>query len=219
MNQQSDKVSSHYDKTYFKWHGKLEDRSWANLGHFRNHVTQNDVVLDFGCGAGAILAQLNVRKRLGFEPNEAARERAQENGILTYAEIAEIPDDSLDAIISNSALEHCLTPLDDIKKLRQKLKPGGKAIFVVPCETIRQKWQPNDRNWHLFTWSPVNLGNLFSEAGYEIIESKHLKHRWPPKSDKLVRLLPRPLFQVLCHVFGRLPSKIYQVRLVAIRPE
>jgi SAM-dependent methyltransferase len=210
-------VSDHYDETYFSWHGKFQDRSWANATHFNKYCKSNSRVLDFGCGAAAILDSLDVGEKHGFEPNEAAAEVATKKGIVMHPSLKSIPDNYFDVIISNSALEHCLTPYEDLKILSNKLKPDGLAVFVVPCETIRVKWKPKDHNWHLFTWSPMCLGNLFSESGYDVIESKRLKHRWPPKSGFWVRIVPRKVFQFLCIISGHLPAKIYQTRVVARR--
>jgi len=49
-----------------------------------------------------------------------------------------------DVIISNHALEHTLHPLQELEALLPKLKPGGKVVFVVPCESIARKHKPDD---------------------------------------------------------------------------
>lgn len=214
---QDERVAGHYDEKYFSWHRKLEDCSFANVGHFSAFVGLADRVLDFGCGSGKILGLLKVGQKIGVEPNESAHPRARENGLTVFRTLDEIEDESIDVAISNSALEHCLDPLGELKRVLQKLRPGGKAVFVVPCETIRVAWRPNDRNWHIFTWSPMCIGNLFSEAGFSVQSSERLRHKWPPKSSFLVRILPGSLFQLACKITGNLPSSIYQVRVVALR--
>jgi hypothetical protein len=42
-------------------------------------------------------------------------------------------------------------PFVELKKLRSKLKPDGKMVFVVPHEKkgSRTRWRPNGINQHL----------------------------------------------------------------------
>ena len=136
---------------------------------FKRFVGPDDVVLDFGCGGGYMLANLNCKHKIGFDINQDALESARKLGCETYTNLSLIESQSIDIIISNSALEHTPTPFEDLKELLRCLKPGGKAIFRVPHETLRWEYMPNDWNYHLFTWSPMALGNLFNEAGWSDI--------------------------------------------------
>ena len=102
---------------------------------------------------------------------------AKKNGVEVFDNVAAVPNNSIDVIISNNALEHALQPLDELRGLKQKLKVGGKIIFVVPCESISMKYKPNDINHHLYSWSPMCIGNMFTEAGYSLIESKSYIHK------------------------------------------
>lgn len=43
-----------------------------------------------------------------------------------------LPDDSVDAIICASVLEHVRDPITAAKELKRILKPGGKIFFYVP---------------------------------------------------------------------------------------
>ena len=89
---------------------------------------------------------LDCKKRYGVEINPSAAATAKKNGVEVFDTVAAVPNDSIDVIISNNALEHALQPLDELRGLRQKLKVGGKIIFVVPCESISMKYKPNDFN-------------------------------------------------------------------------
>ena len=35
-------------------------------------------------------------------------------------------------------------------------------------------------NFHFFSCSPMNLGNILSRAGFDIIDSSIFFHKWPP---------------------------------------
>jgi SAM-dependent methyltransferase len=176
-------------------------------------------VLDYGCGGGYLLAALSCGARYGIELNPEARLEAVKVARV-YADIDELPPDVLfDAIISHHCLEHVDHPLEILRKLRLRLRPGGKAVFVVPAESwVRQKmYQENDINRHLYTWTPLSLGNLFTCAGFSVERVDLLCHRWLPKAHRIYPLVPPPVFRLLCKIWAWL-TRIRLIRIVASRP-
>jgi SAM-dependent methyltransferase len=215
----SDLVSTHYDEKYFDWYASMGAfGGWANLDKFRKYISSTSKVLDFGCGGGFLLKNLECAKKVGVEVNPAALETARKNGVEVFVRVEDVPNEYVDVIISNSALEHTLQPLEELKSLYRKLQPGGKIIFVVPCESISYRYKPNDINHHLYSWSPMCIGNLFSEAGFSVIESKAYIHKWPPKYRLIARIGGRALFNLACRIYGRLARSLIQVRVVATKP-
>jgi hypothetical protein len=93
--------------------------------------------------------------------------------------------------------------------------PGGKAVFVVPCETIRYAYEPGDVNHHLYSWSPMCLGNLLTEAGFKVIESRPYIAAWPPHYQAIARVFGRTGFDIACAIWGRFSRKLFQVRAIA----
>jgi len=212
-------ASKHYDQDYFDWQATVgEFGGWANLTKFERFVRDTDTVLDFGCGGGFLLKQLKCRRKLGVEPAEVAATAARSQGIEVFARADELPDHSVDLIISNNALEHTFRPLDELKALFPKLRPGGKIVFVVPCESIRWAYVPKDINHHLYSWSPMCAGNLFTEAGFHVLESKAYIHKWPPLHRQIARWGGRWAFEHACRIYGRLDRVWFQVRVVAEKP-
>jgi SAM-dependent methyltransferase len=211
----SDSISSHYDKAYFDWQAPIgEFGGWAEQTKFINYISSEDTVLDFGCGGGFLLKHLNCKKKVGIEVNPSAAETARKNGIEVFERVSEVQDQSIDVIISNHALEHALRPLDELKYLFDKLKPNGKIIVVVPCESIAQIYKPSDINNHLYTWSPMNLGNLFTEAGFSVLESKPYVHKWPPKYQIVAKIGGRPLFEIVGRLWAQIDRTSFQVRTI-----
>ncbi len=216
----SDSVSKHYDDRYFEWQASIgEFGGWANLTKFEAYIAEQDDVLDFGCGGGYLLKNLRCRKRIGVEVNPASAETARKNGVEGYSRPQDVPDDCADVIISNNAIEHTLHPLLELKALYPKLRKGGKIVFVVPCESIRYAYKPADINHHLYSWSPMCLGNLFTEAGYSLIDSRAYIHKWPPNYRFIARVGGRVLFELACRIYGRLERSWFQVRAVAEKPK
>jgi SAM-dependent methyltransferase len=209
------KISSHYNKSYFNWQSSIgEFGGWANQTKFVDYISPKDTVLDFGCGGGFLLKEINCKKRVGIEVNKSALKTARENGIEVYSNMKNVPNNSVDVIISNNALEHTLLPLDELKSLYKKLKKGGKIIFIVPCESISYKFRAHDINHHLYSWSPMCIGNLFTEAGFTIIESKPYIHKWPPYYNLIAKVFGRKLFEIICRIYGQLERTWFQVRIV-----
>lgn len=207
---------SHYDQRYFDWQAPIgEFGGWANLTKFAAHVSCDSRVLDFGCGGGDLLHNLECRRRIGVEPNPVAAAAAAKRGIEVFASAAAVPDGSVDVIVSNNALEHTRRPFDELLELRKKLAAGGKIVFVVPCEAISRRYRPGDVNRHLYSWSPMAIGNLFSEAGFSVLESRPYIHKWPPGYRLLARLGGRRLFEAACRLYGRIERSWFQVRVIA----
>ena len=211
-------VSAHYDEKYFAYQKKIGAfGGWANKTKFEAFVRDTDTVLDFGCGGGFLLRELSARRKIGVEPGPQAAETARHNGVELYTSSAEVPNNSVDVVISNHALEHTLHPLTELKTLLAKLKPNGKIVVVVPCENIGYSYRPNDINHHLFSWSPMCLGNLLTEAGFRVLESKPYIHKWPPFYRLIAAAGGRFGFDVACRIWGRMARHWFQVRAIAER--
>lgn len=212
-------ASAHYDEKYFSYQNPIgEFGGWANLTKFQAYVKPDFRVVDFGCGGGYLLKNLDCREKVGIEVNPAARREAAAQGIATYASTEHLSDEWADLIISSNALEHTLHPLQEMQALLPKVKRGGSIVFVVPCESITYQYVPNDINHHLYSWSPMCLGNLFTEAGFVVEESKPYIHKWPRNYRKIAKYGGRRLFEICCRLYGRWETTWYQVRVVAHRP-
>jgi SAM-dependent methyltransferase len=178
-------------------------------------------VIDFGCGAGFILHKLNCGTKIGIEPNPSAAEYVTRHDIKHFYNsvdaLRDLGEGVADVVISCHALEHTLSPLDELKRLRPLLKSGGIIHFIVPCDSIGMKYAVSDIHHHLFSWSPLNLGNLFSEAGYEVEYSRPYVHKWPPLF-RTISALGWPIFDLTCRIYGQLERSWFQVELRARKP-
>jgi SAM-dependent methyltransferase len=212
--------ATHYDDAYFKWQNTAAavgaDLNKAKFLPFLDKSHQR--VLDFGCGSGALLMALPVAERVGIEINPAAVECAKKAGIEVHNYLNEIPANSIDAIISNHAIEHVEAPLDTLREMVRVLKPGGLAILVVPCDRPDYPFALDDPDFHLYSWSAGNFGNLARAAGLEVLEARRIWHRWLPKTPQLRAVVGPRLFDALCSFYGFLRRDRTQVRLVGRLP-
>lgn len=214
-----DAVLEVYDADYFEYQRVVgEFGGWANAPRFAAHIKPADAVLDFGCGGGFLLKEFNCRRRMGVEVNAAARVQAERNGVEVFADIESVPYDSVDVIVSNHCLEHVPNPHGALVELRNKLRHGGIFMCVVPCEKVTMRWRPNHPDHHLYTFTPLNLGNLFTAAGYEVISSKQDRFRWLPKFRTAGKILGRRGWDIATRIWFCIDHRnSYQVRLLARR--
>jgi SAM-dependent methyltransferase len=212
-------AEQHYDQAYFDHHrSTFEFGGWANVPKFQPFIKPRDTVLDFGCSGGYLLEHIVCDRRLGVELNPVPRAIAAAKGIEVFERTASLPDECADVIISNHVLEHTKNPLMELAQLRTKLKPGGQLVLVVPCEGAGTRYRPNDKDFHLFTWSPLNLGNLLTAADFKVLESREYVHKWPPRIHQpIAQLFGRPGFDLACRLYARLRPTLSQVRAVAAK--
>lgn len=214
------KAFEHYDQDYFDWHRDIgEFGARANRFKFEDQVAETDVVLDFGCGGGYLLKALPCRERLGVEVCPQAREIAEKNGLEVFETTTALEEASLDVVISNHALEHTEAPLAELREIHRKLKPSGRAVFVVPCEAVSKKYKAGDISQHLYSWSPMCLGNLFTRAGYEVISVTAIYSKWPPFYRQIRKWGGVALFKVCCMLYGQINRRWFQVKIVAVKKE
>jgi SAM-dependent methyltransferase len=212
-------TNRHYDASYLAWQRSGEVLA-ASLDRWKfvPFVREDDVVLDFGCGCGSLLASLNCKARYGIEINPVAREEAAKR-LTTFAALDELPEGFLvDVVMSHHALEHVDDPLGVLRALRTHLKPGGLCVVVVPSETwygqSQSRFRRDDMNQHLYTWTPLLAGNLFTRAGFSVREAGSLCHRWLPKASITSRLMPAAIFDLASRLWSAITFS-RQVRVVA----
>ncbi|MBN2111067.1 MAG: class I SAM-dependent methyltransferase [Methanosarcinaceae archaeon] len=210
-----DTIETYYSSDYFNWQKEIGAFGGsANTFKFKDHINPDDTVVDFGCGGGYLLQNIRCKKKTGVEINDSAREAACENGLDVVKTISEIKNNYADVVISNHALEHVENPIEILRQLYPKLKQHGSIIFVVPHQKANEKYIPDDVNQHLYTWNPLTLGNLFSNAGYKILDVRTIRHRWPPRYVLLKQMLGDSVFNTICKIYAYLKDD-YQIKIIA----
>lgn len=212
-------ASEHYDADYFAWQNQhIGVKTRIKVTRFAPYIRPTDTVLDFGCAGGGMLAALPGARKIGVELNDVARESAErEHDIEAYKNLADVPDAIADVVVSNHTLEHIAHPYAALVQLRPKLKPDGTLVLVLPIDDWRAqpRWYPGDINRHLYTWSPLNLGNLLEEAGFAPQEVRVIHQTLMRGFDKFAKL-PRPMFEAVSWAYSHVRHR--QELLAAARP-
>jgi SAM-dependent methyltransferase len=211
-------VSKHYlgtrGQTYFQkgFGPKKHDGRLLQTEYFHPFCGDDLVVLDFDCADGLFLRNLPAKRRIGVEANAEARGRCLEApcqegcSIEIYATLEEVEGTSVDVLISNHCLEHVPNPFGALLEIRKVLKSGGRLVIMLPFDDWRnpqyREWRPMDPDNHLYTWSPMNIGNLLMDAGFVVDWAKLITSAWSPKFMSLRNFLPLPVFESICRVFA-----------------
>jgi 2-polyprenyl-3-methyl-5-hydroxy-6-metoxy-1,4-benzoquinol methylase len=134
-------ASDYYKAEYFDWQKNIGMfGGWANSFKFKTDIKSHHTVIDFGCGGGFLLKNLDCKRKVGLEPNLSAVDSIVACGVEHFqsptAALQALGAEVADIIISNHALEHTLNPLQELKNLAPLLKKGGTIHFFIPCDSI-----------------------------------------------------------------------------------
>lgn len=99
-----------------------------------------DTALEFGCGLGLFLPELNTRFERVFATDlfpDYARTLSTRRGLHTrfVPNVGAVPDGSLDVLIAADVLEHIRDLPVYLAEFALKLKPGGRLIISGPTES------------------------------------------------------------------------------------
>lgn len=183
---------TYFDDGYFRFlEGVTNNPAHWNhlLAAYQPHVKETDVVLDFGAGGGFALHRLRARVKLGVDIMAAARAFAwREYGLRLNASICDVPDGSLDVIVTSLVLVLVDHPMLVLRLLREKLKPGGRIYAKTRNVSVKPEAYSSVKqtNTRLYGFNANMFGQLFERAGYVV--------DWVKASDAV-----EPDIEVLAH--------------------
>lgn len=158
---------------------------------FQSFIT-NKTILDFGCGNGGFLSRAAkvAAMAVGIEPERRLKPYFQKEQLLIYSNLDEV-DQSFDVITLFHVLEHLPDPVNVLKQIAGKLKPGGWIIIEVPNadDALLTLYENGDfaqfTYWscHLFLFKVNTLSLLAKKAGLKTNYIKQIQRY--PLSDHL----------------------------------
>jgi SAM-dependent methyltransferase len=133
-------------------------------------------LLDFGCGAGDLLAAAKASGWIasGYEPGTRGLETCVRRGLPVTNDLASIPDASADVITLVHVFEHLPDRSSTLSELRRMLSPGGCVYIEVPnIGSLRAKLAGMssrfDERYRAF---PIHLG-YFSASHLSLLLHMH----------------------------------------------
>src|SRR5258705_11191373 len=107
-----------------------------------------DRVLEIGCGAGNILAQIPSARRFGIDLAESllakAARRLVKRGTLVQGDAEQLPfrDRAWERVYCSEVLEHIPSPAKALAEMRRIIASGGVAVVSVPNDGLTNRLQP-----------------------------------------------------------------------------
>ncbi len=151
------------------------------MGWIEKHVFKAKL-LDFGAGTAEFLQFAKNRnwEIHGVEPNEKARTLAREKEIHLHSNLKEVSENNFDVISLWHVLEHLPDLENKIGKFKNLLSKNGILVIAVPnyksydAEFYKEFWAAYDVPRHIWHFSQNGIKDLFSNFGFELIETRPL---------------------------------------------
>lgn len=158
-------------------------------------------VFEFGMGLGKNIARR--ARKAGYDLSRYARSFSAKQGINVFDDMAEVPNEKFDVVLTSHVLEHLEDPFENLQLLRSKLRPGGKLIVVLPTERHGLVPFDIDADQHLYAWNFRTLNNLLQRAGFKVLKNRY---RYATAQYKLRHFgkLSFPLYRLQTKLLGRL---------------
>jgi 2-polyprenyl-3-methyl-5-hydroxy-6-metoxy-1,4-benzoquinol methylase len=184
-------LANYQDETYFEGCAEQGYRSYADmkkalLPHFRRRLGTLERqlgapgrVLDFGCAAGYFLqvAQAAGWQIAGVEVSRAMAEQASQSlGAPVASSLDELAPGQFDAVTLWEVIEHVPAPVEVLRALRGRLRPGGVLMLSTPntghWRAVREPegWDSYRPPSHLIYFDAETLRAALERAGFAEIE-------------------------------------------------
>ena len=172
---ESDQYISHTDNKKglvpFLYHVVKKRSLKKKLGLINSLKKNAKSILDIGAGTGAFLSFIksDFSYVTGIEPNQKARELAQEKGVSLEQDLNDVRDKLFDVITMWHVLEHVPNLEETIRDVEALLKPNGILIIAVPnfysfdAAYYKNFWAAFDVPRHLWHFSKASMNKLFSD--------------------------------------------------------
>lgn len=144
-------------------------------------------VLDFGCGAGGFLNQIQsfTDIAVGVELDRHINRTINEEGIQCFPNIENI-EGTYDVITLFHVVEHLVNPKEVLNNLKKHLNPNGTIIIEVPNadDALLTLYKNNEfadfTYWscHVYLYNSYTLKRLVEQSGYQVKLVKQIQ-RYP----------------------------------------
>jgi 2-polyprenyl-3-methyl-5-hydroxy-6-metoxy-1,4-benzoquinol methylase len=145
------------------------------------------VIIDLGCGSGALLAHLQDRgdptwRLIGWDLPGPHLDRLRQTGIeVIAAPIGPVDDVVADVVILNQVIEHFRDPGAIIDLCESILRPGGHVIIETPATDGMDARLFRSRHWggyhvprHLVLFNHRSLAKLVESRAFRVVRAEAL---------------------------------------------
>lgn len=146
LRQWNEEMAHKYDPDLFHRHPNLLvryiERKRVRTIIKRLEVGSGERVMDVGCGAGNILAELPQARAVGLDLSSyllaKARARLHDTAFLVRGDVEGLPfaDSFFDKAYCSEVLEHLPSPQRALEEIARVMKAGGRVILSIPNEGL-----------------------------------------------------------------------------------
>ncbi len=190
---------SFYENYWSGGTGHLSDFTlkWPKLKKY-TPLEKGAVVLDFGCGKGEILKEMEKvnpnAQYIGLDVSQTALDSARrELPEVEFHKVEDggpfpLPDASVDFVFSSEVIEHVYDTDDAASEIARILRPGGKLLMTTPYHGFFKNLAivlfGFDRHFdpvgpHVRFFSKRTLANLLEKNGLKIAEHGYYGRFYP----------------------------------------
>ena len=140
-----------------------------------NRYVDGTDVLDFGAGAGTFAESVSHnRARVScLEPDAGLRTQLTNDGFETFAELADVPCNSLDSIYTLNVLEHIEDDQAALTELAGRLRDNGRLVVYVPAFTVLYSAMDH-KVGHYRRYEREGLAEKLEAAGFKIRVARYV---------------------------------------------
>jgi len=134
-------------------------------------------MLEFGCASGGFLAKMRARgwSVEGVDISPVATACAREHGLAVHTGTLDslpVEAGTFDLVVGWMALEHLPDPVEALRFLHGRTRPGGWLVISIPnaaafeFRIFGRYWYALQVPAHLFHFTPTTMNNLLLAAGW-----------------------------------------------------
>jgi ubiquinone/menaquinone biosynthesis C-methylase UbiE len=186
-----------------------EKRIWHALRHLE--PLAGLALFDLGCGAGwaarLALREAGAARVIGLDFSITGLKLARQHTpqiLWLQGDGAALPiaDRSFDRLFCNGALEHFPDVRRGITEIVRILKPGGRAVVIVPNFYVKTE-QPMEFaasywNWkRLFTDAGLTIEQVVTDWGPPVFKNSNIKRAIARLAGKIISAIPFMQYQFI----------------------
>lgn len=196
-----EKFLSIYDRTYFVnenpkggyanyFEGMRINRRtfYDRLKRIEKRIGKKGTFLDVGCALGDCLVEakgLGWKEAEGIEVSKYAFDFSRKRGLKVKEGVLEedtYKPSSFDVVAYQDVIEHIPSPIEEFRKVRRILKPGGMVYVVTPdiggfwSWLLGPLWYHYKPREHLVYFSQKSMRKALEQAGFGEIETRKTYH-------------------------------------------
>lgn len=129
-------------------------------------------LLDFGCGRKPYKDLFSVAKYVGLDIEQEGHDHTDEPVDVFYdGKVIPFENNHFDSCFSCQVFEHVFELDASLQEIRRVMKPGGKALFLVPFV-----WDEHEVPYDFARYSSFGLKYILEKNGFRIVKHEKDSH-------------------------------------------